>query len=115
MTELTHPLLQVLKESPEYNRLDEILTGADGPAAAFGLPEAHRAHVFAALARERGGLFIASGEQAAEKLYQLSSALNPDIVLLPARELPLVNAYAASGEGAKRVSHRSYGSRCKNA
>ena len=105
----------MLKESPEYNRLEEILTGAEGPAAAFGLPEAHRAHVFAALARERGGIFIASGEQTAEKLYLLSSALNPDIVLLPARELPLVNAYAASGEGAKtRIASLIRTRRCKN-
>lgn len=101
MNKPTHPLLQVLKESPEYNRLNEILTGAEGPAAAFGLPEAHRAHVFAALTQTRGGLLIASGEQAAEKLYQLASALSDRVVLLPARELPLVNAYAASGEGAK--------------
>jgi hypothetical protein len=105
MNKSAHPLLQVLKESPEYNRLSEILTGAEGPAAAFGLPEAHRAHVFAALAETRGGLLIASGEQAAEKLYQIASALSAHIVLLPARELPLVNAYAASGEGAKaRIS-----------
>jgi hypothetical protein len=55
MDTLTHPLLQVLKESPEYNRLHELLTDAQGPAAAFGLPEAHRAHVFAALAQQRGG------------------------------------------------------------
>lgn len=101
MDTLTHPLLQVLKESPEYNRLHELLTDAQGPAAAFGLPEAHRAHVFAALAQQRGGLLIASSEQAAERLYLEASAFSPHIALLPARELPLVNAYAASGEGAK--------------
>ena len=102
MSEQLHPLLRVLKQSPEYNRLNEILTEAEGPASAFGLPEAHRAHVFAALIQERGGLLIAASEQAAERLYLLASSLSSRVALLPARELPLVNAYAASGEGAKQ-------------
>ena len=102
MSKQLHPLLRVLKQSPEYNRLNEILTEAEGPASAFGLPEAHRAHVFAALCERRGGLLIAASEQAADRLYSIASAFSDKIALLPARELPLVNAYAASGEGAKR-------------
>ena len=102
MNQQAHPLLRVLGDLPEYNRLNELITGAEGPAAAFGLPEAHRAHVFAALSFERGGLLIASSTQSAERLYQQASAFSANVALFPARELPLVNAYAASGEGAKQ-------------
>jgi len=102
MDQTPHPLLRVLSQLPEYNRLKELITGAEGPAAAFGLPEAHRAHVFAALSYERGGLLIAASAQSAERLYAEASALSPHVALFPARELPLVNAYAASGEGAKQ-------------
>ena len=95
------PLLGVLQNAPEYNRFEELLTAAQGPAAAFGLPEPHRAHVLGALAQRRTVLMLAASEQAAERLYAQASALCPNALYLPAREIPLVHAYAASGGRAK--------------
>lgn len=104
----SQPLLQILRNLPEYNRLLE-LTGGDGPpcgpSAAFGLPSPHRAHVFAALSQQTGGLLIAEDEQSAERHFALASSLSPHIALLPPRELPLVHAYAAAGDRSKtRIS-----------
>lgn len=96
-----HPLLFVLRDMPEYNRLNEILTGAEGPASAFGLPEAQRAHIFAALTLGHGGLIVTPTEQSAQRLYMQASAFSDAVALLPMREVPLVHAYAVAGEGAK--------------
>ncbi|MDL2258496.1 transcription-repair coupling factor [Eubacteriales bacterium OttesenSCG-928-K08] len=101
MRSVEHPLLSILKELPEYNRLNELITGAGGPAAAFGLPEAHRAHVFAALSKGRGGFFVCATAQAAQRVFEQALALGGNVALLPPREIPLVNAYAAEGESAK--------------
>ncbi|MDL2217627.1 transcription-repair coupling factor [Christensenellaceae bacterium OttesenSCG-928-M15] len=95
------PLITVLKELPEYNRLLEILEEGEGPVAAFSLPEAQRAHVFAAIAQQHGGLFIAATEQSAKALYAQASAFTDRVAYLNAREIPLVNAYAVSGAGAQ--------------
>ncbi len=96
-----NPLLDILKDLPEYNRLQELLSEGKGPVAALGLPDAQRAHVFAALTRGRSGLLLAANEQAAEELYAQARAMGDHVALLPPREMPLVNAYAASGEHAK--------------
>jgi transcription-repair coupling factor (superfamily II helicase) len=92
------PLLHILQELPEYGRLEEIIAESTGPAAVFGLPEAHSAHIFAALSEKRGGILIAADEETAARLYAVAGALSGHIAILKAREVPLVNAYAASGE-----------------
>ncbi len=91
-------MLEVFKASPEYNRLYELLTGAQGPASAFGVPEALRPVLAAALAQSRTVLFVTATQKGAEAAYAQASALCDNAALLPLRELPLVNAYAVSGE-----------------
>ena len=101
MKETTSPLLHVLRDLPEYNRLCELVTDADGPAAAFGLPESARAHIFAALAQQCGGLYVCADDHAARRAFAFVSALTDNAAYLPARETPLINTYASAGTTAK--------------
>ncbi len=91
-------LLDALRDAPEFNRLHELMAAGLGPAAAFGLPEAHASFVFAKLSEKITALYVAASEQAAERAYQQAEALLGDRALfLPLREIRLTHAYAAAG------------------
>ncbi|MBQ2110218.1 MAG: hypothetical protein II191_00565, partial [Clostridia bacterium] len=66
------PLYAALKTSPEYKRLEETLEAGKGPVGVFGLGEAHRANVTAALAASHSGatLVIVPSAQAAQRVHE---------------------------------------------
>lgn len=100
-----HPLLDVLSQHPEYERLCEALSKGEGPCGVFGLSEATKGHVAAALFADAGRplLFVAPNESAAEKLAAELGAYVP-CLHFPARDIPLTGAYASSeGLEARRV------------
>ena len=46
---MQHPILTVLRDAPEFRRMEEALSRSCGPVAAFGLQESHKAHIAAVL------------------------------------------------------------------
>ena len=95
---MTDPLISILNKHPEYSRLLQALQKGEGPAGVFGLGDAHKGHVAAALAAESDMplLLVAPNELAAGKLCDDISAFVP-CVHFPAREIPLSGkGYTAS-------------------
>lgn len=100
-----HPLLDALSQHPEYMRLREALTKGEGPCGVFGLSEANKGHMAAALFADinRPLVFIAPNESAAEKLAE---EIGSYVACrhFPARDIPLTGAYTSSeGLEARRV------------
>ena len=103
---VNRPLLDVLFTAPDFARLAETLTAGGGPVAAFGLPEAHKSHIAAALAAREPGrtvLLVTSTDTAAVRMRADAEALGVDTGLLLSRETPLVHVLNVSGE---RVGER---------
>ena len=101
------PLYAALKTSPEYTRLGETLEAGKGPVGVFGLGEAHRANVTAALAASHAGatLVIVPSAQAAQRVHEELSCYHENAMLFPIRETPLnAHSYVQSQElGIRRL------------
>ena len=97
---MIRPLLELLFTAPDFARAAETLTAGDGPVAAFGLPEAHKSHIAAALAAREPGrtvLLVTSTDTAAVRMRADAEALGVDTGLLLSRETPLVHVLNVSG------------------
>ena len=103
-----HPLLTILPGLGEFERLKRCLLAGEGPASVFGLPEPHRAHVFAGMCAhtERVALIVAASELAAGRLADEMNAYGINAVHFPARDIPLTGKTYASSSGvnARRVA-----------
>ena len=91
-------LLHAVANDPGYRQLHAALEAGDGTVAVFGLPEAHRCAINAALAEERTVVWIAPTPAEAMRLFELQRAYRPDTGLYLPRELPLVHLEAVSSE-----------------
>ncbi len=102
-----HPLLQILKRHPEYERLAANLASAGGCAAVFGLGEAHRTHVAAGLFAEckKTLLLVTANENSAARIVEDASYYVKNVFHMPARETPLGGkpVAASAGLAARRV------------
>ena len=99
------PLLEALFDAPDIMRAARALAAGGGPAAAFGLTEAHKSHLAAALAAAGPGaprtvLLVTATDTAAARMRADAEALGVQASLLPARETPLVRVMNASPERA---------------
>ena len=100
-----HPLLRIMDQHPEYCRLRDALAHGDGPCGVFGLSEANKSHMAAALFAGAGRslLFVAPNESTAARLAEEMRCYVP-CWHFPARDIPLTGAYASSdGLEARRV------------
>ena len=91
-------LLQAIAADPAYRQLHTALTEGNGTAAVFGLPEAHRPAVNAALSEDRTVVWVAPTPAEALRLFELQRAYRPDTGLFLPRELPLTHLEAVSSE-----------------
>ena len=91
-------LLRAVANDPGYRQLHSALESGDGTVAVFGLSEAHRPAVNAALSEDRTVLWVAPTPAEAMRLYELQRAYRPDTGLFLPRELPLVHLEAVSSE-----------------
>ena len=102
-----HPLIEFLGQHPEYRRLREALIKNEGAAAVFGLGEAHRAHMAAALFADTGKtvLLITANEASAARIREEAAAYIPGAIHMPARDMPLAGRgfTASAGLAARRI------------
>lgn len=91
-------LLQAITNDPGYRQLHTALEQGDGTVAVFGLSEAHRPAVNAALSLDRTVVWVVPTPSEAMRLYELQRAYRPDTGLFLPRELPLVHLEAVSSE-----------------
>ncbi len=91
-------LLRAIADDPAYRQLHTALQDGDGTVAVFGLSEAHRPAVNAALAEDRTVVWVAPTPAEAMRLFELQRAYRPDAGLFLPRELPLVHLEAVSTE-----------------
>ena len=102
-----HPLIEILKKHPEYMRLMQAMTRAEGCAAVFGLGEAHRSHVAAALYEhtQKTLIVVSANETSAARITEDASYFVKNVYHLPARETPLggKTVSASAGLTARRM------------
>ena len=91
-------LLRAIAKDAAYRQLDTALKAGDGTVAVFGLPEAHRAPVNAALAEDRTVVWVVPTPAEALRLYEQQRAYRPDSLLFLPRELPIVHLETVSSE-----------------
>ena len=110
MKNAVKPLFAVLEKSDEYKRLRDELNRGAGPVSVFGLGEAERLHISAALADAfvtsgKTLLYITPSLQSARRLSEEFSGYLENILLFPMRETPLnAHSYVQSQElTAKRM------------
>ena len=95
------PIYRALKRSAEYEKLLEELDKKRGPVSVFGLGEAHRPSIAAALYAHLDSqtLVIAPSSQAAGRLFEELSCYHKNALLFPIREMPLnARSYVQSQE-----------------
>lgn len=101
---MTKPILDVLFTAADFARAADSLAQGRGPVAAFGLPEAHKSHVAAALAAgvaaSRTVLLVTATDTAAVRMCADIEALGAVAALLLPRETPLTHVLNASSERA---------------
>lgn len=102
---MKQPLLEALFTAPDLARAAATLAAGRGPVAAFGLPEAHKSHMAAALSAAGTGaprtvLLVTSTDTAAVRMRADAEALGVAASQLLQRETPLVRVMNASGERA---------------
>ena len=97
-TQQNNPILDILFSATDFRRFLETLEGGKGPVAAFGLPEAHKAHITAAAAGRSTVLLVAATDTGASRLHADIRAFGIDCMLFLPRETPLVHVCAVSGE-----------------
>ncbi len=93
-----NPILDVLDSAADFVRAGETLDRGKGPVAAFGLPEPHKAHIAASLARKHTVLLVSATDTGAIRLYEDLEKLTGNALLFLTRETPLVHVCAVSGE-----------------
>ena len=103
-----HPLIDFLGRHPEYCRLKEAMLKNEGAAAVFGLGEAHRAHMAAALFCDTGKtvLVITANEASASRIREEAAAYTEKAVHMPYRDMPLAGrgTVSSAGIGARRMA-----------
>ena len=102
-------LLQAVTNDPGYRQLHAALLNGDGTVAVFGLSEAHRPAVNAALAEERTVVWVVPTPAEALRLFELQRPYYQNVGLFLPRELPLTHLEAVSSE--RRASRLSVLSR----
>ena len=91
-------LLRAIAKDAAYRQLDTALKTGDGTVAVFGLPEAHRAPVNAALSEDRTVVWVVPTPAEALRLFEQQRAYRPDTLLFLPRELPIVHLETVSSE-----------------
>lgn len=86
-----YALYSAFNRSREFADLFDAIKTAKGPVSVFGLGEAHRANIAAALYSKLDGsmLLIAASSQAATRLFEELTQYHEDTLLFPIRETPL--------------------------
>ena len=74
-------LLRAIAKDAAYRQLDTALEAGDGTVAVFGLPEAHRAPVNAALSERRTVVWVVPTPTEAMRLFEQQRAYRPDTLL----------------------------------
>ena len=97
---MQHPILTVLRDAPEFRRMEEALSRSCGPVAAFGLQESHKAHIAAVLSLSHTVLLVSATDTGAARLWDSVRGYLPDASLFLPRETPLVHVMNASSERA---------------
>ena len=97
---MQHPILTVLRDAPEFRRMEDALSRSCGPVAAFGLQESHKAHVAAVLSLSHTVLLVSATDTGAARLWDSVRGYLPDASLFLPRETPLVHVMNASSERA---------------
>ena len=98
-------LLRAIAKDAAYRQLDTALEAGDGTVAVFGLPEAHRAPVNAALSERRTVVWVVPTPTEAMRLFEQQRAYRPDTLLFFLLFLPLVHLQTVSSERrAQRLS-----------
>ena len=101
---MSNPILELLSGAPEFSRMADALAGSAGPVAAFGLQEAHKAHIAAALSLSHTVLLVCPTDTGAVRMYESARCMLPDAALFLPRETPLVHVLNVSSErSAQRV------------
>lgn len=91
-------LLRAVANDAAYRQLDLALQDGGGTVAVFGLGEAHRLPVNAALSEDRTVVWVVSTPAEALRLYEQQRAYRADTLLFLPRELPLVHLETVSSE-----------------
>ncbi len=78
--------------------MEQALDGGKGPVAAFGVQQAHKAHMLAALGAKRTVLAVAGSDTQAARLYEDVASFGVNAALFLPRETPLVHVVAVSDE-----------------
>ena len=109
-TTVKQPLLDMLFTAADFARAANALRAGRGPVAAFGLPEAHKSHIAAALAAGaypngsgaavRTVLLVTTTDTTAVRMRADVEALGVPAALLLPREIPLTHVLNISGERA---------------
>ena len=97
---MQHPILTVLRDAPEFRRMEDALSRSCGPVAAFGLQESHKAHIAAVLSLSHTVLLVSATDTGAARLWDSVRGYLPDASLYLPRETPLVHVMNASSERA---------------
>lgn len=96
-----NPLFRALDRIPEFVSMRDDMLHGRGAVSVFGLAEAHRPHMSAALyeSTQRTLLYVVPTAQAAVNAYEYISCYVPDALIFNARELPLnAHTYVQSQE-----------------
>ena len=97
---MQHPILTVLRDAPEFRRMEDALSRSCGPVAAFDLQESHKAHIAAVLSLSHTVLLVSATDTGAARLWDSVRGYLPDASLFLPRETPLVHVMNASSERA---------------
>ena len=97
---MQHPILTVLRDAPEFRRMEDALSRSCGLVAAFGLQESHKAHIAAVLSLSHTVLLVSATDTGAARLWDSVRGYLPDASLFLPRETPLVHVMNASSERA---------------
>lgn len=92
-----NPILQYLQRETEYVRLCEALEKNEGPFSVFGLAEAQRTHVAAAIGQGRTLLYVTANEPSAARAAEDIAAFGVPSSHFPMREALKTDAVASSG------------------
>lgn len=101
-----HPLIEFLGRHPEYRRLREALMKNEGAAAVFGLGEAHRAHMAAALFCDTGKtvLVVTANEASAMRIREEAAVYAPPQSICPRAICRLPDAASRRRPGLRRAA-----------
>lgn len=98
-------ILQILTDSESFKGLLESIGGGQGSVSAFGVGDAIKPLLAAALHKHtsRALLYIASSAAAAKEFFDEVRTYDETALLFPSRELPLTGAQMSANADAKRI------------